>query len=116
LHLWAAATLKVDTAITFYGSGLTSPRWPGMLNGVSAARVLKVPWLGIYGGRDAGTPPDDLLLLRETLTLNATPSTLIVYPDLGHGFALDPRVRRDTSAETKDAFEEVWSFLETYLR
>lgn len=115
IALWAAATLKIDAAVTFYGSGLASPRWPGVLSGIDAASALKVPWLGIYGERDASTPPDDLLLLRETLALSATQSTIIVFPKVGHGFALDPRARRHVSEETEEAFEQVRLFLEIHL-
>ena len=31
LALWAAATLHIDAAVTFYGANLASPRWPGIL-------------------------------------------------------------------------------------
>jgi carboxymethylenebutenolidase len=116
IALWAAATLSIDAAVTFYGSGLTSSRWPGVLSGVDAARTLKVPWLGIYGERDASTPADDLLLLRETLAHNTVPSAVIVYPHVGHGFALDPQGRRDASVETEGAFVQVRLFLEAHLR
>jgi carboxymethylenebutenolidase len=115
IALWAAATLKIDAAVTFYGSGLASPRWPGVLSGIDAVREIKVPWLGIYGERDASTPLADLLLLQETLALNGTQSTMIVYPHVGHGFALDPRARRHASTETEEAFEQVRLFLETHL-
>jgi len=115
IALWAAATLEIDAAVTFYGSGLASPRWPGVLSGIDAAREIKVPWLGIYGERDVSTLPDDLLLLREILALSATQSTVIVYPHVGHGFALDPRARRHVSTETEEAFERVRFFLETHL-
>jgi carboxymethylenebutenolidase len=116
IALWAAATLRIDAAVTFYGSGLTSSRWPGVLSGVDAARVLNVPWLGIYGKRDASTPAGDLLLLRETLEHNSVSSTMIVYPHVGHGFALDPQKQRHASAEAKGAFEQVRLFLEVNLR
>lgn len=116
IALWAAATLRIDAAVTFYGSGLTSSRWPGVLSGVDAARALKVPWLGIYGERDASTPADDLSLLRETLARNTAPSAVIVYQHVGHGFALDPQGRRHASAETEGAFEQVRFFLEAHLR
>ena len=42
LALWAAATLHVDAAVTFYGGGLVVPRWAGVLSGIDAARALKV--------------------------------------------------------------------------
>lgn len=115
IALWTAATLRIEAAVTFYGSGLTSSRWHGVLSGVDAARALKVPWLGIYGERDTSTPADDLLLLRETLERNIVPSTVIIYPHVGHGFALNPQGRRHTSAETEGAFEQARLFLEAHL-
>jgi len=116
IALWAAATLRIEAAVTFYGSGLTSSRWPGVLSGVDAARALKMPWLGIYGERDASTPAGDLLLLHETLERNSVSSTMIVYPHVGHGFALDPQRRRHASAEAEGSFEQVRLFLEAHLR
>ncbi|HUX88858.1 MAG TPA: dienelactone hydrolase family protein, partial [Chloroflexota bacterium] len=116
IALWAAATLRIEAAVTFYGSGLTSSRWPGVLSGVDAARALKMPWLGIYGERDASTPAGDLLLLHETLERNSVSSTMIVYPHVGHGFALDLQRQRHASAEAEGALEELRIFLEANLR
>ena len=31
LAVWAAATPHIDAAVTFYGTSLASPRWPGIL-------------------------------------------------------------------------------------
>jgi len=102
--------------VTFYGSSLTSSRWPGVLSGVEAARTLKAPWLGIYGERDASTPAGDLSLLREALERNSVSSTMIVYPNVGHGFALDLQGRRHASAEAEGALEQLRLFLGANLR
>jgi len=116
LALWAAATLHIDAAVTFYGGGLVAPRWAGVLSGIDAARALKVPWLGIYAGKDASTPARDLKQIRGILTDGTSPSALIVYPEVRHGFALDPDLPRHAADETRDAFERVTRFLETHLR
>lgn len=116
LALWAAATLRIDAAVTFYGSGLVAPRWPGFPSGIDAARALKAPWLGIYGGRDTSTPARDLTQLREVLDHNTTPSELVIYPNVGHGFALDPDIPRHAPDETRDALERVSLFLKSHLR
>ena len=116
LALWAAATLHIDVAVTFYGGGLVVPRWTGVLSGIDAARVLKAPWLGIYAGKDASTPARDLNQMREILTHDTPQSALIVYPEVRHGFALDPDLPRHAAEETRDAFERVTRFLETHLR
>ena len=115
LALWAAATLNIDAAVTFYGAALASPRWPGILSGIDAARALKVPWLGIYAGKDTSTPARDLQQLREILTHDTTQSALTLYPGVRHGFALDPESPRHSAAETEDASERVRLFLKTHL-
>ena len=116
LALWAAATLNIDAAITFYGASLASPRWPGIFSGIDAARALKSPWLGIYAGKDTSTPARDLQQLREILAHDARESALIVYPGVRHGFALDPDSPRHAAAETEDASKQVRLFLKTHLR
>ena len=116
LALWAAATLHIDAAVTFYGANLASPRWPGILRGIDAARVLKAPWLGIYAGKDASTPARDLQQMREILTHTTTQSAVVIYPKVRHGFALDPDLPRHAADETADAFERTSLFLKTHLR
>ncbi|TFD28032.1 hypothetical protein E3T27_03075 [Cryobacterium lyxosi] len=116
LALWAAATLHIDAAVTFYGANLASPRWPGILSGIDAARVLKAPWLGIYAGKDASTPARDIQRMREILTHSITQSVVVVYPKVRHGFALDPDLPRHAADETADAFQRTALFLKTYLR
>ncbi|WP_104080875.1 dienelactone hydrolase family protein, partial [Cryobacterium sp. Y11] len=113
LALWAAATLHIDAAVTFYGANLASPRWPGILSGIDAARILKTPWLGIYAGKDTSTSARDLQQMREILAHNATQSTVVVYPKARHGFALDPDLSRHAAIETADAFERTSFFLKT---
>ncbi|WP_166805544.1 dienelactone hydrolase family protein [Cryobacterium sp. Hb1] len=116
LALWAAATLHIDAAVTFYGANLASPRWPGILCGIDAARVLKAPWLGIYAGKDASTPARDIQRMREILTHSTTQSAVVVYPKVRHGFALDPDLSRHAADETADAFKRTALFLKTHLR
>ncbi|WP_233198167.1 dienelactone hydrolase family protein [Cryobacterium sp. Y50] len=116
LAVWAAATLRIDAAVTFYGASLASPRWPGILSGIDAARVLKTPWLGIYAGKDASTPARDIQQMREILTPNTTQSAVIVYPKARHGFALDPDLPHHAAVEATDAFARTSLFLKTHLR
>lgn len=116
LALWAAATWHIDAAVTFYGAGLASPRWPGILNGIDAAQGLKAPWLGIYAGKDASTPARDLKQIREALSRDGGPSDLVIYPNARHGFALDPDQPHHAADETRDASKRVHLFLKTHLQ
>lgn len=115
LALWAAATLPVDAAVTFYGAGLAAPRWPGVLRGIDAAAHLTAPWLGIYGGKDTSTPARDLKRLRAALPSDDTQSELVVYPHARHGFALDQQQPHYAADEAQDASERVGRFLQAHL-
>ncbi len=115
IALWAAAELDIDAAVTFYGGGITSERWPGLLSGTEAARNLKAPWLGIYGGRDRSTPPRDLEAMRAVLPPDIS-AKVMVYPDAGHGFALDPESSSYRAGPAQEAFEVMDGFLGEHLR
>jgi hypothetical protein len=46
----------------------------------------------------------------ETLARTTAPSAVMVYPNVGHGFALDPQGRGHASPETEGAFKQVRFF------
>lgn len=115
IALWSAAELDIDAAVTFYGGGIASERWSGVLSGIEAARRLKTPWLGIYGGRDRSTPSRDLDAMRAVLPTNAT-SKIVIYPDVGHGFALDPGSSYYKADRAREASDVMNGFLDDRLR
>jgi dienelactone hydrolase len=54
--------------------------------------------------------------MREILTPNTTQSAVVVYPNVRHGFALDPNLPRHAADETADAFEQTSLFLKAHSR
>ena len=90
IALWAATTLPVDLAVTYYGGGIAKPYWSGMPSGPDLAARLSVPWLGFYGGRDPLTPRAQLETLSAAASQAPNPGEVIVYEQADHGFALDP--------------------------
>ncbi|WP_188316352.1 dienelactone hydrolase family protein [Solihabitans fulvus] len=111
IALWAAATLDIDAAVTFYGGGLVDPYWPDMPAGVVLARRLSVPWLGFYGASDSLTPPDALRRLRDALDGGHERGKVVVFDGLEHGFALDATDPRHAPGEAAEAWRDALAFL-----
>jgi carboxymethylenebutenolidase len=78
------------------GEFLSEPerRWPIELVG-----DLKAPVLGLYAGKDAGIPLEDVEAMKAALAAaGKTDSQIIVYPDAQHGFHADYRASYDAEA------------------
>ncbi len=88
--LYAAHNPKVKAGVAWYGrlvgdkTNLT-PNHP-----VDIASNLKVPVLGLYGGKDTGIPLETVEQMRAALNNNSK-SQIIVYPDAPHAFFADYR-------------------------
>lgn len=89
IALWAAASRKIDAAITFYGGGLVEPYWADMRPGVELVRQLSVKWVGFYGSHDPLTPPSALEELQKGVVSGGDHAMVTVFDGLDHGFALD---------------------------
>ena len=88
--LYAAHNPKVKAGVAWYGrlvgdkTNLT-PNHP-----IDIASNLKVPVLGLYGGKDTGIPLETVEQMRQALNSNSK-SQIIVYPDAPHAFFADYR-------------------------
>lgn len=78
----------------------------GFLNMYSPARALpattaqapfiKVPVLILQGENDASTPPKYLNLLTDAMKKNGVPTTIKLYPGLGHSLGKTPSIVQDS--------------------
>lgn len=68
------------------------------------APKLKVPVLGLYGGKDEGIPVSHVDLMRREIANAKGPSEIVVYPDASHGFNADYR-----PSFNKAAAEDGWA-------
>ena len=89
--LYAAHNPEVKAGVAWYGRlvGDTNelmPKYP-----VDIASSLKVPVLGLYGGKDTGIPLDTVEQMRDRLKSSSSKSEIVVYPDSGHAFFADYR-------------------------
>jgi carboxymethylenebutenolidase len=89
--LYAAHQPKLKAAVAWYGrlegeASATHPRHP-----IDVAAELKAPVLGLYGGEDAGIPPESVHRFEQALAKAASPSQMHVYPHAPHAFFADYR-------------------------
>jgi carboxymethylenebutenolidase len=89
--LYAAHNPKVKTGAAWYGRVIGQPNPMQAKHPIDVASELKVPVLGLYGGKDQGIPLDSLDKMREALKAGKSKSEIIVYPDAQHGFNADYR-------------------------
>lgn len=98
--LYAAHNPNVKAGVAWYGrlvGDITklTPKHP-----VDIASALKVPVLGLYGGKDTGIPLETVNQMRDRLKSSSSKSEIIVYPDAPHAFFADYRPSyRETEAK-----------------
>lgn len=114
--LWAASALPVAAAVTFYGSGVRKPRWPGVVSGLEAAAQLRAPWLGLYGDRDRSIPVADVEELRAVAERAPVPTAIVRYAHAGHAFATDPASPKHVPEAARDAWARTLGWFDAHLR
>ena len=88
--LYAAHNPKIKSAIAWYGPLVgTSPNQPEAP--VDIATSLKVPVLGLYGGKDTHITQEHVTQMENALEKGKSGSKIIVFPDAEHGFFADYR-------------------------
>ena len=89
--LYAAHNLDVKAGVAWYGRlvGEATPMTPK--HPIDVAQNLKVPVLGLYGGKDGGIPLDTVKRMQAALDKGNSRSTIHVYPDADHAFHADYR-------------------------
>lgn len=114
--LWAAATLPVAAAVTFYGGGISKPRWTGVPAGLELAPKLRAPWLGMYGDKDRSITVDEVEALRSALGTSGVAATIVRFAHAGHAFATDPASDKHVPDAAKAAWTRAFGWFDAYLR
>jgi carboxymethylenebutenolidase len=108
--LYAAHNPKLKAGVAWYGPLVgnateLTPKYP-----IDIASALKVPILGLYGGKDTSIPLNTVEQMRDRLKSSSSKSEIIVYPDAPHAFFADYRPSyRETEAK------EGWQRLQTWF-
>lgn len=108
--LYAAHNPKVKAGVAWYGRlvGDTTPLTPK--HPIDIASGLKVPVLGLYGGKDTGIPLDTVEQMRARLS-SSSKSEIIVYSNAPHAFFADYR----PSYREKEALDG-WQKLQAWFQ
>lgn len=109
--LYSAHNKNVKAGVAWYGRlvGDRNPLQP--VYPVELAPMLKVPVLGLYGGKDQGIPQESVTQMRTALKQSPSGSEIIVYPDAPHAFFADYR----ESYRQADA-EDGWKKLQAWFK
>lgn len=111
--LYSAHNPNVKAGVAWYGrlvgnaSDLT-PKHP-----IDIAAILKVPVLGLYGGKDTGIPIDTVDQMKERLRSGSSQSEIVVYPDAPHAFFADYRPSY-REAEAKDGWKRLQAWFKQH--
>lgn len=108
--LYAAHNPKLKAGVAWYGrlvgqASALQPKHP-----IDIVSSLKVPVLGLYGGKDQGIPLDTVEQMRAALKAVGNPSEIVVYTDAGHAFNADYR-----PSYNKQAAEDGWKRLQQWF-
>ena len=102
--MYAAHNPKLKAGVAWYGRLVQDKTALQPQHPVDVAPELKVPVLGLYGGRDAGIPLDSVERMKSALARGKSGSEIVVYADAGHGFHADYRPSY-VEADAKDGWK-----------
>jgi carboxymethylenebutenolidase len=96
--LWAARKPALGAGVAWYGRLQSAPTELQPRSPIDVAPTLRVPVLGLYGGKDAGIPLASIEQMQAALRAGTGGSEIVVYPEAQHGFHADYRPTYDAAA------------------
>ena len=111
--LYCAHNPKVKAGVAWYGrlvgqESENTPKHP-----VDIAPSLKVPVLGLYGGKDTGIPLDTVDKMKAALARGSSGSEFVIYENAGHAFHADYRPSY-AEADAKDGWRRCVSWFKEH--
>ncbi len=101
--LYAAHNPQLKAAVAWYGvlGGSTSDIQPK--TALDLADQLQCPLLGLYGGKDASIPVDQVRTAEARAKAAGKTVEIVIYPEAGHAFHSDTR-----PSYNREAAEDGW--------
>jgi carboxymethylenebutenolidase len=111
--LYAAHNPQVKAGVAWYGRLVGEKNSINPSNPIDVASTLKVPVLGLYGGKDSGIPQDTIEQMKAALAKAHNASTFVVYPNSGHAFNADYRPSY-VEADAKDGWKRALAWFKSH--
>lgn len=111
--LYAAHSDKLKAGGAWYGqlAGTVDQKRPR--TAIEMAPEVKAPVVGLYGGKDASIPVEQVERMREALNKAGKEFEMVVYPEAGHAFFADYRPNYNEAA-AKDGWERLLSWFKDH--
>ena len=104
VYMYAAHNPNVKAGVAWYGT-TKGAFAPGDKTPMDVASQIRVPILGLYGGGDAGIPPETVEQMYAAMrAAGNTRSQFTIYPNAPHAFHADYR-----PSYRKEAAEDAWN-------
>ncbi len=111
--LYAAHNPNVKAGVAWYGRLVGDKSKLTPTHPVDIASTLKVPVLGLYGGKDTGIPLETVEQMRDRLTSSSSNSEIVVYPNAPHAFFADYRPSY-RPAEARQGWQRLQQWFKQY--
>jgi carboxymethylenebutenolidase len=111
--MYCAHNPKVKAGVAWYGRLVGDPTPNTPKHPIDIAATLKVPVLGLYGGKDNGIPVDTIERMKTELAKGTTGSTFVVYPNAGHAFNADYRPSY-VEADARDGWQRALDWFKSH--
>ncbi|MBC2641132.1 MULTISPECIES: dienelactone hydrolase family protein [unclassified Rhodococcus (in: high G+C Gram-positive bacteria)] len=109
-----ATRLDLGAAVSFYGGGIAKGRF-GYPSQLDVAGRLATPWLGLFGDRDKGIPPEDVEELRGAVAGARVDTEIVRYPAAEHGFHCDDRPAVYNEAAARDGWARTLQWCDAHF-
>lgn len=111
--LYAAHNPALKAGVAWHGRLVGEPTAQQPTNPVDIATSLRVPVLGLYGGKDDDIPQQSIEQMKVALDKGGSKSQFHIYPDAGHAFNADYR-HSYVAADAKDGFLRCLAWLKAH--
>jgi len=111
--MYAIHNPKVKAAVAWYGQIVTPSTDIQPKSVLDLAGTLKVPLLGLYGGKDGSIKVDDVQAAAAKARTAGTAVEIVVYPEAGHAFHADYRPSYNAEAAA-DGFKRALAWFKSH--